>query len=463
MCGAHTVTARAAPKKDRREAVIFSLLNLFLAAYTSAASPQWVAKNGRVTGCMVEKVLLPTSPCMVTGFADMQCAGVSEGKLLTSLAPCRKAQPPMAGWLRVGETQACAEMVKVPDQNAPAFLRFVKDQDCTHRWWKFGEDCGLQGSGNYTFHPLSAFGLGDLVPEVMNLADKEVMPPELLEKHGAKKLALTLNYRIYLDQEKERSEKTVKSHFDYLNETEIQLSFPEKYLDAILASGFLNQHQTAQSGGNLDPVWRAAAEDGQAGFKLENKYTRNTPDHPLHRLRPKYGYFSFLGMPKEEHPNAVSRNGIAKAYGNIFAVLNHDVKDRTTWTMDDSLNRVYEKKDVQTPRYRATELPPGESESLYIEAQIWGEVGTEDVNHYLVNCEGWPEISPEGLAKLKATGKPVRKCERDVAKPFEGPYYPAYDEKYLKSWGAEKFVDEKGRERVRYRPGTVRIRAGNEL
>ncbi|MGZ3693824.1 MAG: hypothetical protein ACXWQO_06460 [Bdellovibrionota bacterium] len=450
--------------------LLIALLLLHPAQSEAASSYRWVIENEAVIGCTEVKSSAPKKNkiCEADLIPELFCTGKKEEIFSPNLQLCRKQNPTKIVWLKWQGTNLCAEMADYEEKGITksALVRFVNENDCGHTWVELAEDCTFMKGGEYLFHPLSQFGLDDLIPEIMNMKENETVPPEVFAKHDSKKIALTLNYKLYLDQEKADADKIPKGTYDFLNDTEIQLAFQERTFDAILKNGFLNQHQIYDSGGNLEPNNRAYEENRQIGFKLEEKYEKWNYGANVNKVRPKYGYYGLQTGSLDDHP-IQSRHGINKRYGNVFAVFNSDVKDRTTFTFDDSLDRMYGKEDMHTARFK-TEKPlkklERESEPTYVEAQIWGELGIKDVNHFLVNCEGWPKVSDATIAKLKSTGKPVQECLVDKAKPViqEDPGY--YDDKAIASWGGIKFVDSAtGEKKIKFRESVIRIHGGSEF
>lgn len=135
----------------------------------------------------------------------------------------------------------------------------------------------------------------------------------------------------------------------------------------ILDTGkFLNQFQAGQSGGDYDPEARLWAEQQGLGVPKNLDYDK----------RPFYGY---IPTPSTD----------ARFYGQVEFVFKPEVKERTTFTLGDSLDRfaggsVVGAKDLlrQTEGWdrEVSDLYEGNWRGIeYIEAQIHGGLSIKDV------------------------------------------------------------------------------------
>lgn len=137
---------------------------------------------------------------------------------------------------------------------------------------------------------------------------------------------------------------------------------------------FKTQFETAESNGLYDPSERRMAEAAHQGVP----YTAKTSERPI------YGYISIDGSDESITTPSVGR------YGEIRFVLKDSTKDRTTFTMGDSLNlgampvRVNQKVTLDDA-IRATNVPllmrhasdgwqgtKSFDKTDYFEAQIYG-------------------------------------------------------------------------------------------
>jgi hypothetical protein len=229
-----------------------------------------------------------------------------------------------------------------------------------------------------------------LVSIVATLPDGAVLPQSLLTTYSTTDLARAMVYRAFQRRDLERNSKGVdlipylESETDLFHEGEIQLAFFSKYAESIFQSGFLNQHQIGNSSGFYRPEQRAALEDGLIGLRLEETYDTKDRFRAANELRPKY---AFLGLP-------LGTPGVEPAlseidYGDVFAVLKPEVKQRTTLTNGDSLNwRDSPRLEAHTFKYRNTPFSLPRLGNYY-EAQIWGKLAISDVAYFLVDCPGF--------------------------------------------------------------------------
>lgn len=258
------------------------------------------------------------------------------------------------------------------------------------------------------------------IPEIMNLKAGETIPPEVYEKYPLKQVALTIVYKKYAEDEEKEGEKIKHPAYDYFGGTEIQLAFQESIIASIAQRGFLNTHQV----NSMEAVrrGRAALEDGFLGYHLDASF----PPGASANVRPKSAYLSLLASNPEKNPwnkDSPDNHELSlAAYGNILAVFNDDIKNRTTFTMGDSVLSRPDKQGVRTLRFKSEKLLkmiPGEH---YIEAQIWGPLTINDVHHFIVNCNMGRNaatnlplgvISDAGLNELKKLDIPIFECSEN--------------------------------------------------
>ncbi len=150
------------------------------------------------------------------------------------------------------------------------------------------------------------------------------------------------------------------------------------FLDYVLPAGrFANQHETGASGGVLNPSFRKDVERKVFSDKL-----KKPEDFPT------YGWI------KSDHAtNRVS------SYGDISVVLKEGVKDRATFTVDDSLYAFSNGSGAPSPVRRPsvesldTSLISGKLNSWisYIEVQIFGGVKLSDIEY--VDLRGCTDVN----------------------------------------------------------------------
>ena len=386
------------------------------------ASYRWVIENGAVLGCQEDIEYFPSEdPVCKTADApaSVECTGRRTSELVKDIKACRQKLPVGNGWIKHGETLLCASLLEteVDGKKKNLVLDWLNDAECSHKWFLLDEsNCDFTRAGRFDFHPNNKFGLGDLIPEIMNLKEKETIPAEVYKKHDSKKIALTIHYKMYKDYEQTTANLAKNPNYDFLDGTAIQLAFWDKYLDSIVAKGFLNQHEVFTTSGCLCPENRAKAEDNMLGYKLEPSYQKDA-SNLVNKVRPKYSLLGLQTGDINDMPVTGTNSSPIKAshYGNIVAVMNHEVKDRTTFTMTDSLgiaeNSKTEKlKKLRTTRYLSDESLRSESDT-YVEAQVWGELKMSDVHHFLINCGNKDPLPAATMTKLKALGKDIFACQ----------------------------------------------------
>lgn len=262
------------------------------------------------------------------------------------------------------------------------------------------------------------------IPELIQLKQDETVPPQVYQKYSAKQVALTVVYKKYVEDEKAASEGVESPNYDYFRNGDIQLAFSETIIDSVAAKGFLNTFQVHRDCG-MYAKGRVDSERKFLGYALEDA----CPPEESIEVRPKSAFFSLRTGNPDEHPlNATGefapKNGLRLGYGNVLAVFNDDVKNRTTFTMGDS-SAAGTRTNVRTLWFKSEKFPPLLAFNDYLEAQVWGPLAISDVNHFIVNCSEKDErdlwgkptgrITAEGLKHLKALGLPVFSCVKEFA------------------------------------------------
>ncbi|MBC74809.1 MAG: hypothetical protein CME64_02220 [Halobacteriovoraceae bacterium] len=243
------------------------------------------------------------------------------------------------------------------------------------------------------------------VASIISLRDSEVIPEQFFEQYEVNQIATSLIIRKHKSEAKER-----KPGYDYFNDTKIAIAFDSEWTQEILEKGFLNQHRLPHSNGFFGPTYRAEAEDRFLGLKIEKSY--GNIGTKAHNLRPKY---AFLLLKKASDQTGYTQ--IYSGYGNVYAIIKDEVKNRSTFTLEDSLNYNIGKDDVRTFFVRPKH--PLRLASKYFETQMWGTLDLKNVSHFLVDCPHVTNVRSDTLRALKATGKPVYQCQTKVKnKPY---------------------------------------------
>ncbi len=180
----------------------------------------------------------------------------------------------------------------------------------------------------------------------------------------------------------------------------IHLKFHPSIIPTLcLTREFKNGHQTHSSSGVWD-IRRSSTESLllHAPFDtFESKQLIYRDHDSLHRLRPKYAMY--VPSPLEGSSMTYQLFSIlSNQYGLISAVLNDDIKERSTYTIIDSLCST---KD------RANTFYHDMNETPY-EVQIYGSIKiSTDVDYFIVNPLLKMFYSKE-IILLKSLGKVVK-------------------------------------------------------
>jgi hypothetical protein len=172
----------------------------------------------------------------------------------------------------------------------------------------------------------------------------------------------------------------------------------EDFAKVIEDGRFKTQHETGDSGGTYGPEMRNEAEAVMFGYN-----TRRTPP----QKRPVYG-----SIPPSGPATGPGSEGSATwLYGDVRVVLNDAVKDRTTFTTNDSFGMAFAVSPVKNPNMRGTSMYFDKPYGSYIEAQIHGGVQLSDIKEIVMrDMSGGTNIG----AKLgKRLGIPVRVVSLD--------------------------------------------------
>jgi hypothetical protein len=199
-----------------------------------------------------------------------------------------------------------------------------------------------------------------------------------------------------IDQDGEVMKKEALDNIHKLfNESVLQINVrSQDVMDAILADGrFKSQFETHTSMGLLDNDRRASVEAELFGFG--KKHIKDSD-------RPIYGTLQSPWDPQKDQGDDMANN-----YGNVIVRLKPEVKDRATFTADDSLGKQYVPSRVKDPQLASFiekyEMSGGPTEdnaqtmssrlghlasavtvshlgSSYVEAQVHGGVKASDIS-----------------------------------------------------------------------------------
>ena len=191
-------------------------------------------------------------------------------------------------------------------------------------------------------------------------------------------------------------------------DTKVSVTVPANRVSAILKDGRLKtQFETGTSKGLNLPRVRESAEAHQFGL----------PQGTDPALRPIYGMMESGGVTL---PSSLRDN---EQYGTVTLVLKDDVRDRTTFTDGDSLNRRGDPVPASDASKTLSTRDPDSKANFdrtssrmlrrrssgYYEAQIYGGVKTSDIDRAIIDTSTykdyeWTQTAPSP-ALLKALGK----------------------------------------------------------
>jgi hypothetical protein len=208
---------------------------------------------------------------------------------------------------------------------------------------------------------------------------------------------------------------TTRNNTDIINErrpevfdnSEIVSFFPAKFALDVVRHGQLNYHQTGNTLGTQLDFWRAVCEETMIGLRLSPVYKPSSSDRS-NFLRPKYGLVNFLSYANiPVDPQSILR------YGEVIVVYRDEVKWRTTYTYGDSMDALVWRTSVEEPELLINGLadyatPKSAcSQTLYVEAQIWGPLDVTDVQEFRI-----PSDKKLIAQELKTAGLPIFTYDR---------------------------------------------------
>jgi len=260
------------------------------------------------------------------------------------------------------------------------------------------------GRGTHTGEKHRAVGSGKAgkKPTEKSLAERMVHTP-------SGELWMTVDRQIVMGGKtsgmgtKKYEAKCQRNMEKFLSESEVSVRTPTEVVEFILKSGRLkNQHETTTSRGTYDPTYRQEAES--KAFNIE---VREEPgSYPI------YGYMSHPSNPET-----------ARMYGDVEFVLKSSVRDRTTFTVGDSLSNFAYDNVGATPVNKPGKMSWDRNARYvyenqlnrvgYVEAQIHGGISLADVDHVVMHTRS-AAISYyyRATAALEAAGISVTRDER---------------------------------------------------
>jgi hypothetical protein len=176
----------------------------------------------------------------------------------------------------------------------------------------------------------------------------------------------------------------------------------EDFLGVIKDGRFKTQHETRESNGAYKPALRREAELAIAGVPLDTKASE----------RPIYGYLAVQNDGKTANTSSyntdkwnVNNTGVGQ-YGEVRVVLKDEVRERTSYTIPDSLDR----HAIPQPMNRNSKADlinagayhdlssshAGFQRESYAEAQVYGQVKLKDIKAvYVVPSKSFDDTTYE--------------------------------------------------------------------
>lgn len=221
---------------------------------------------------------------------------------------------------------------------------------------------------------------------------------------------------------KEGEDAIVNILNNLIDKSEFSMRFKSKNFDSLLESErFLNQFETGTSGGTISNKYRKEAT--KQLFGTGNKSLKASE-------REKYGYLGNNNFVKDYQFNNKYYSGVNQ-YGDVIVRFNKNIRDRVTFTIDNSLGEAVNKRIISSSvndinvscmsKIRLQEFNyylkhDGEINTVeqliekfhvrYIETQYHGDLKLSDVSEI---C--FTDTIPNNLEKLKDLGIKLFKIE----------------------------------------------------
>ncbi|MDC0980206.1 hypothetical protein OAQ84_00575 [Bdellovibrionales bacterium] len=165
----------------------------------------------------------------------------------------------------------------------------------------------------------------------------------------------------------------------------IAIAVEGNYLDNIRRDGFLNYHQTGRTGGYSTLTDRSESEDWNLKLALPSDPHESHLSNG-HYVRPKSAFLLFQGKYKKYDLGMTSPR-IVRQYGDIFMVLNNNIKKRALWSHTDTLRQ--DPDQLHTFDYKGAVHTNVKNRinAYYFEALIYGHVDRNDINYIMMNID----------------------------------------------------------------------------
>ena len=277
------------------------------------------------------------------------------------------------------------------------------------------------GSNSYAGCNESIKGLiQSLTPQ--QLESLKSIPVKWFDHYSTEEIGELIVKRHHQINEAKTKSLNTKSGFNYNSKKiKIALSLRENDLFGVLDDKqFLNMHQTRSTNGDSILSQRIGVENRlsklEFGDEEADKVKKSTLEK-MKELRPKSAYL-FLG--KWDEYKELGETKVRRQYGDIFAVLKNETKKRALFTLHDSLAASKAYSFNIRPRKPKAATPDMMGDyTAYFEAQIFGKLTLDDVDHWLYDVSDMSSkeikelIDTEGtsLNRLLKAGIPVYKAK----------------------------------------------------
>ena len=257
-----------------------------------------------------------------------------------------------------------------------------------------------------------------LAEDLFIVGNNQTISAEIYERFSVNEIARSIVKSVFEEEKKlgKPNGQNQRVAVDLRSGSDLLLFFHDDVLNSIEKYGFLNQHQTGTSNGLYKPMVRRTAEDDLLGIKMGDS-------SQAFKLRPKSAFLNI-------HADVVVGERMKRVelqYGKVAAVMKQEVKDRALWTTYCSLDSGYQvsaEKGISPQaltRLRGTFdsqwIPTtsyyrGNDQAFY-EALIYGEIGPQDVDYFLVSSR-WYAKDLKKFKKPIYLLKPQKKYNRVI-------------------------------------------------
>lgn len=226
--------------------------------------------------------------------------------------------------------------------------------------------------------------------------------------------------------------RVLTAHLDHLlQHADLRIRLDQESLGAVLTTGRIKtQFETGSSSALFAPPFRERGEKRIFGYEIDL-----APE-----ARPVYGYL----LDGDESTG--SSHGL-EDYGDIVVIVSSDVRNRTSFTMGDSLDQtiagevpLIAPSPIKRPHWTSADLLTSDPLDLqqfqdyrfYVEAQIHGGLRAADIRTVRFPTKHWPDQETERLMdELGNLGGGIMMTIVATNEAVEGPYVGDPPSRYL--------------------------------